>query len=161
VNVAIGEAREIPFEADVKLDIGPDLEFPYKVEQGPVKARLVQTPAFSPDGKRVVFSVLTKLYTMDVPGGTPKRLTGSNEWEFQPAWSPDGQWIAYDLDDGGRTHLEDARGRRGQPRASPVHRVLHRSRLSPDNTKIAACAATRSCATRRSASSAACGSRSM
>ncbi|MEX2284668.1 MAG: amidohydrolase, partial [Gemmatimonadota bacterium] len=95
VDVQTGRTREIPFEADVKLGIGPDLEAPYRVDQTPVRARLVQTPHFAPDGKRVVFSVLTKLYTLDLPGGTAKRLTDSNDWEFQPAWSPDGQWIAY------------------------------------------------------------------
>ncbi|MGH7467873.1 MAG: amidohydrolase family protein [Longimicrobiales bacterium] len=138
VDVFSGDAREIPFEADVKLDIGPDLEFPYKVEQGPVKARLVQTPSFSPDGKRVVFSVLTKLYTMDVPGGTPKRLTNGNDWEFQPAWSPDGQWIAYVTwtTEGGHIWKMRADGR-GQPQRLTSAAAFYTDlAFSPDNAKI-------------------------
>ena len=32
---------------------------------------------------------------MDYPSGTPKRLTNSTLGEFEPSWSPDGQWIVY------------------------------------------------------------------
>ena len=32
---------------------------------------------------------------MDFPIGTPKRLTTAVEGEFQPTWSPDGQWVSY------------------------------------------------------------------
>ena len=138
VDVATGRAREIPFEADVKLEIGPDLEFPYRVDQGPVIAKLVQTPRFSPDGKRVVFSVLTKLYTMDVPGGTPKRLTASNEWEFQPAWSNDGQWIAYVTwtTTGGHIWKVRADGR-GQPQRLTEAPAFYTDIVfSPDNSKV-------------------------
>jgi len=95
VNVETGDATVVPFTAKVSLDVGPDLEFPYKIDQGPVRAKLVQDPRPSPDGRRLAFSVLTKLYVLDLPGGTPRRLTTGEAWEFKPAWSPDGQWIAY------------------------------------------------------------------
>jgi Tol biopolymer transport system component len=99
VNVASGAVAEVPFTADVSLDIGPDLEFPYRVEQGPVRAKLIQDPRLSPDGNRLTFSVLTKIYVMDVgeggATGEPRRLTSGDAWEFKPAWSPDGEWIAY------------------------------------------------------------------
>ena len=32
---------------------------------------------------------------MDLPGGTPTRLTDSDEDEFMPAWSPDGNKIVF------------------------------------------------------------------
>ncbi len=96
VNVETGADTLVPFTAKVSLDIGPDLEFPYKVPQGPVRAKLIQDPAQSPDGRRIAMSVLTKVYTMDAAkGATAKRLTSGDNWEFKPAWSPDGQWIAY------------------------------------------------------------------
>ena len=95
ISVATGEDKEIPFTAKISRDLGPDLNVAMKVEQGPVQVRLIQQPAQSPDDKRLAFSALTHLYVMDLPGGTPRRLTSADAREFQPRWSPDGQWIAY------------------------------------------------------------------
>jgi Tol biopolymer transport system component/predicted amidohydrolase len=97
VNVATGADTPVPFKAKVSLDVGPDLTAPYRAPQGPVRARLIQDPRQSPDGKRLVMSVLTHLYVMDLGGGgKPQRLQpSSTENSFKPAWSPDGQWIAY------------------------------------------------------------------
>jgi len=95
INVANSSDTEIPFTAKIARELGPDLNLAMRVEEGPVKLRLIQQPVQSPDGKRLVFSALTHLYVMDIPSGAPKRLTSGNEREFMPAWSPDGQWIAY------------------------------------------------------------------
>ena len=95
VNIGNSEEHEIPFTAKVERDLGPELNLPLRVEDGPVQVRIIQAPVESPDGKRVVFSALTHLYVMDLPSGSPKRLTDDRNREFQPAWSPDGQWLAY------------------------------------------------------------------
>jgi len=109
LDVASGADPVIPFSAHVVQDIGPRLDSPYRVEQGPVRARLIQSPEQSPDGSRVVFSALTHLYIMDLPAscvspcqGAPRRLTSGNAREYEPVWSPDGQWIAYVTWDNGR-----------------------------------------------------------
>ena len=95
VDVATGDREEIPFTADVSLDIGPDLTAPYRVPQGDLTATLIQDPRPSPDQSKVAASVLTKIYVMDADGKNLKRLTRSNQNEFKPIWSPDGRWIAY------------------------------------------------------------------
>ena len=95
VNVKNGEARVVPFTANVSQEVGPLLNFPSRVEQGPVRARLIQLPSQSPDGKRLAFSALTHLYTMSIPGGKPTRIMSGDSREFHPAWSPDGKWLAY------------------------------------------------------------------
>ena len=95
LNIATGAESVIPFTAQVSQELGPKLDFPQKVEQGPVKVRLIQGPVESPDGKKMAFSAMTHLYIMDIPGGKPQRLTSGNAREFQPAWSPDGKSIAY------------------------------------------------------------------
>jgi Tol biopolymer transport system component len=95
VNVASNEEHEIPFTAKIDRDLGPDLNIALRVEDGPVQVRIIQAPVQSPDGRRMVFSALTHLYVMDLPSGTPKRLTNDQNREFQPAWSPDGQWLTY------------------------------------------------------------------
>jgi Tol biopolymer transport system component len=95
VSVKTGADKVIPFTAKVSRDIGPKLYFPHRVEDGPVRARIIQDPSQSPDGKRIVFSALTHIYVQEIPGGTPARLTNVDEREYEPAWSPDGRWVAY------------------------------------------------------------------
>src|SRR5215470_10965040 len=95
LNLETGAEKIIPFTAQVTQELGPKLNFPQKEPTGPVKVRLIQTPTQSPDGKKLVFSALTHLYTVDLPDGKPKRLTSGDSREFQPAWSPDGKWLTY------------------------------------------------------------------
>ena len=139
VDVASGQMTLIPFTAKVQLDAGPDLEFPYRIEQGPVRARLIQDPKQSPDGKRLAMSVLTKIYVKDLPSGQPRRLTTGDAWEFKPAWSPDGQWIAFvtwSMDQGGHVWKTRADGS-GQPQQlTQVPAFYTDITFSPDGTRI-------------------------
>ena len=106
VEIDSGSKTEIPFTADIEIDIGPDLTAPYRVPEGPLTATLIHDPQLSPDGNKIVASVLTKLYVMDAEDGAePRRLTSGDAWEFKPVWSPDGRWIAYvtwSMNDGGQ-----------------------------------------------------------
>jgi Tol biopolymer transport system component len=139
LNLATGVERVIPFTAEVSQELGPKLDFPQRVEQGPVKVRLIQDPVESPDGKKMAFSAMTHLYTMDIPGGKPQRLTSGNAHEFQPAWSPDGSSIVYVTwsSEGGQLWKVAASG--GTPQQLSKSAAVYSNPVwSPDGTRIVA-----------------------
>jgi len=145
ISVATSADTEIPFTAKISRELGPDLNLDLRVEEGPVKLRLIQQPVQSPDGKRIVFSALTHLYVMDIPGGTPHRLTAATMPEFMPAWSADGQWIVFVTwtQNGGQIWKIRSDGS-GNPvqltRVSAYYRDLN---FSPDGKRIVALRAPR------------------
>jgi Tol biopolymer transport system component len=96
LDVSTNQDRVIPFRASVSRELGPKLNFPGRVDTGPVEARLVQGAVESPDQSAIAFSSLGHLYAIPrKPNAKPTRVTSSNEREFDPAWSLDGRWLTY------------------------------------------------------------------
>ena len=133
--------EEIPFEAEVGLDLGPDIRFDYEVEDSPTfVARQIRDAVPSPDGARLAFTVLDDLYVMDYPDGDPRPLAETGEvGQFSPRWSPDGEWIAYatwDDADGGHVWKTRADGG-GQPVQLSRRAALYADLAwSPDGARI-------------------------
>lgn len=105
VPVSGGAAIEIPFSADVAIDLGPEVLFKYPIsDDREATVTQIRDGVPSPDGKHLAFTALNKLYVMEIPNGTPRRVTTMDVVEAQPVWSPDGQSIAYVTWDGTEGH---------------------------------------------------------
>jgi Tol biopolymer transport system component len=95
INIERGNDQVIPFTATVKSDLGALDYNTFRVLHDAVKVRYTRSANASPDGRHLMFTALDKLYTMDLPSGKAHPLVAQAVAQFQPIYSPDGQWIAY------------------------------------------------------------------
>ncbi len=95
ISLADGSSVDVPFEADVSLEVTPTLRFPRRLGTGPVEGRRMTQVAAGPGGRNA-FSSLGRIWITGDDPFEPRRLTRSvRPREFMPAWSPDGRWVAY------------------------------------------------------------------
>lgn len=140
LNVTSGAERAIPFSAEVAQDLGPLLNFQRKVDEGSVRSRLIQDPVQSPDGKKIAFSAMARLYVMEF-GGQPRRVTRREDHEFKPTWSPDGEYLAYvtwDYNQGGHLWKAKADGSTEPQRLTDVPAFYTDPVFSPDGSRLVA-----------------------
>ena len=122
----------------VEVEVVSDLaaELPRAVDV----SRRINAMAASPEGKRVVFEARGELFNVPAEEGFTINLTqSSGAFDHSPAWSPDGQWIAYWSDRSGEyeIHLQ-------APDGNSVGRQLtqrgagfgYRLFWSPDSSKL-------------------------
>jgi len=67
-------------------------------------------PRFSPDGQRVIMSLLredgnSNIFAMDLRSRTTTRLTNSSAIDTSPSYSPDGSQVVFTSDRGGRAQI--------------------------------------------------------
>lgn len=140
VDAATGEATPVAFSAAVELDVGPDLTAPYRVEEGPVRARIIHDPVLSPDGSMIAASVFGRLYLVPADGdGEPQELDIGELRGFNPVWSPDGRHIAFvSWSDIGGGHVWRMRANgTGRPRRLTEHAAFYTDLdWSPDGSTL-------------------------
>lgn len=138
VDVPSGEATPIPFTARIEQKLGPRVRFEYPVAEGPVRAQQIRYPRLSPDGKKLAFTALDRLWVIDYPNGTPRRVSSIDAGEHQPSWSPDGRYITYvswSDAEGGHVYRAPAGG--GAPqRLTTVSSFYSDPVYSPDGQRI-------------------------
>jgi tricorn protease len=102
----------------------------------------IQNSAISPTGVRAVFEAHGDILTVPAEHGDVRNLTQTpGAAERDPAWSPDGRWIAYFSDASGEytLRLKDQKGREPSRTIAlePAPSFYYSPLWSPDSKKIA------------------------
>ena len=140
VEPAGAPAVEIPFRVRYDLELGARVEFDYPIEDAPTfTVRQIRDAVPSPDGARIAFTALDRLWVANADGSGPRRVTSMDVSEHFPAWSPDGRSIAYATWEGGTGHLYRAPVAGGSPeRLTSEPAVWVGPAWSPDGQRIVA-----------------------
>jgi len=95
INIDSREVTNIPFNAELQLKIAEALRFKQDAAPDKFTAKVIRHAVTSPDQKTLVFSALGYLWKKSLPDGKPVRLTTGKDFEFEPAFSPDGKNIVF------------------------------------------------------------------
>ncbi len=139
VDIRTGEVRAIPFTALVEQELGPRIHHEMPFEDDSIAIRNVRYGQMSPDGSRIVFGTLNRLWIMDLPDGEPRPLIAGGHGQYQPTFSPDGESIAFvswHATEGGHVWRVPTGG--GEPRRLTAHAAYYANPAwSPDGSRIA------------------------
>lgn len=100
----------------------------------------IANAAISPTGARAVFEARGEILTVPAEKGDARNLTNApGSAERDPAWSPDGKWIAYFSDESGEyeLHLRSQNGMGEVKKIKLEPSFYYNPRWSPDSKKIA------------------------
>jgi Tol biopolymer transport system component len=98
VDAASGKVDTVAFSARVSRTISEQVYAAFRIDdRSPLKVKFARWQTVSPDRKHLAFQAVGRIYVMDLPGGTARRLTVPSfaPNEYAPAWSPDSQNIAF------------------------------------------------------------------
>ena len=97
ISVSDGERDPIPFSARVRREVADPTSpaKPQLVGATSRSPRVVLAPRLSPDGRSLVFGAAGFLWRQGLEGGTARRLFEGSGFEDWPAFSPDGQQLAF------------------------------------------------------------------
>jgi TolB protein len=93
--------------------------------------------AWSPDSKSVVYSMGGSLWLQHIDSRQAEQLTAGPGYDYQPDWSPDGQWIVYAKYDHRAMELWALDLRKKQAHALTTSGAVNlEPRFSPDGQRI-------------------------
>jgi imidazolonepropionase-like amidohydrolase/Tol biopolymer transport system component len=132
-------AAEIPFQvSDTRAVIDPPRPV---VEVAPptITTRMPRFAQVAPDGRRIVFETLGRLYIADSAGGAPRLLTPPDaDFQLFPTWSRDGARIAFvSWNDARLGEIRTVAADGSNPRTiTQIPGHYRRPRFSPDGATI-------------------------
>lgn len=142
IDTQTGNSEIIPFEVESSHQIVDAVRFKQDVAPDQFRVKAVRQLRTSPNGDRAVWSAAGYLWIKDLPNGTPRRLTNSSDFEFEPSFSPDGNKIVYtswsDVDMGAIQVVElGRRGNASSPKKITTKKGIYREpSFSPNGNTI-------------------------
>jgi len=95
IDVHSLSVNNIPFTVDAAIKIAETLHFESPVSPDEFTTKVIRHAVTSPDKKTLVFSALGHLWSKRLPNGKPQRISTSTDFEFEPAFAPDGKKLIY------------------------------------------------------------------
>ena len=100
LDIDSGNVSTIPFQARVQRTASEQSRANFRITDDPFMARFLRWPSAAPNGQTVAFQAIGRIWLQSLPDGEPRALTANgfpeeNGFEYAPAWSPDGNWIAF------------------------------------------------------------------
>ncbi|WP_445775915.1 amidohydrolase family protein [Shewanella sp.] len=97
LDVNSKQITDIPFSIKTQRDIQPAVRFTQNLDQDDFDVKMLRMAQVSPDGEKVVFEALGKIWIRDIKDGKHKRLTRLDDDinELFPQWSRDGKDIVF------------------------------------------------------------------
>ncbi|MDD8060599.1 amidohydrolase family protein [Shewanella metallivivens] len=97
LDVNSKQITDIPFSIKTQRDIQPAVRFTQNLDQDDFDVKMLRMAQVSPDGEKVVFEALGKIWIRDIKNGKHKRLTRLDDDinELFPQWSRDGKDIVF------------------------------------------------------------------
>jgi dipeptidyl aminopeptidase/acylaminoacyl peptidase len=113
-----------------------------------INLKRVGSPAISPDGRQAAYTVRetnwdenayeTEIWIGDAAAGTSRQITNARKSSMQPAWSPDGAWLAFVSDRDGKRQLYRIALRGGEAeRLTATEDGVNTFAWSPSGTHLA------------------------
>ncbi|AAN53104.2 PD40 domain-containing protein [Shewanella oneidensis MR-1] len=97
LNVANKTVTNVPFSVKTQLDVQPSVRFKQDIDKDVFDVKMLRMAQVSPDGSKVAFEALGKIWLKSLPDGKMSRLTelGNDIGELYPQWSRDGKNIVF------------------------------------------------------------------
>ncbi len=140
VVVRTGEVIEVPFTVEVNKKIVSRLDFPRRLGLGPVRARVLAHPVWSPDDQKLAFAAFSRIYVYDRQTGKAVAVTPADMVAAYPSWSPNGREIAFVSWSDAGGHIFKSRPRAGaKPKQLTKYPAYYQSPVwSPEGDKLVA-----------------------